>query len=312
MAPSARRRRFRAIAQQWFTPLLSVGLITGVSVLAPLQPARALVPYVYVPNESELEGAGLGIAQAAGRLLRLGQATDAARLAALTVQLLPDDPRGWVLLAEAQLRSNQNKQAGVSLARAKNLDPRNAGIWFAEGSLALRNGNPKEAVSLLQQGIRLDSRNAAAHFDLGNAQLLLGNSQAAVKEWDQAARLRQDFWEAINNQGLVLFEQGDTNAAVTRWRRVLAIKPDAAEPNLALAAGLFSQGVQHHSEAISLASRALTADPNYVLESHQQEQLWGPKLRAATQQLLSVPELKAVVERANANASPEGQTEEDL
>ena len=72
------------------------------------------MPYVYLPQRQELEGAGMGIAQAAARLLRLGQAGDAARLAALTVQLLPEDPRGWVLLAEAQLRSNQLEQAGIS------------------------------------------------------------------------------------------------------------------------------------------------------------------------------------------------------
>lgn len=312
MARRALRTPIRAIAQRCWAPLLGAGLMTGAVLLTPLQPAQALVPYVYVPRESELEGAGLGIAQAAGRLLRLGQAADAARLAALTVQLLPDDPRGWLLLAEAQLRSNQNKEAGLSLTRAKALEPRNAGIWFAEGSLALRNGNPKQAVELLQQGIRFDGRNAGAHFDLGNAQLLLGNPQAALKEWQQAARLRQDFWEAINNQGLVLFEQGDRNAAVARWRNVLRIKPDAAEPTLALAAGLFSQGNQNQGEAIDLANRALASDPNYVLESYQQEQLWGPKLRAVTQQLFALPELKAAVERANANASPEGNPEEDL
>ncbi len=67
---------------------LPLGLGLGLGSLAPA-PARALVPYVYVPPSQELEGAGLGIAQAAGRLLRLGQAEDAARLAALTVQLLP-------------------------------------------------------------------------------------------------------------------------------------------------------------------------------------------------------------------------------
>ncbi|MFM8673962.1 MAG: hypothetical protein ACKOCA_02815, partial [Vulcanococcus sp.] len=65
----------------------------------------AFVPYVLTPSGRNLEGAGLGIAQAAARLLRIGQAEDAARLAALTVQLIPADPRGWVLLAEAQLRS---------------------------------------------------------------------------------------------------------------------------------------------------------------------------------------------------------------
>ncbi|MCP9879140.1 tetratricopeptide repeat protein, partial [Cyanobium sp. A1C-AMD] len=130
MAPRWSRPDFR-------TALLPAAL--GLLLTAGL-PARALVPYVYVPQRQELEAAGLGIAQAAARLLRLGQARDAARLAALTVQLLPEDPRGWVLLAEAQLRSNQLEQAGTSLAKAKKLDPSNPGIWFAEGSLALRAG----------------------------------------------------------------------------------------------------------------------------------------------------------------------------
>jgi len=309
MAQRARRQGFTPAVGQLVMSLLSAGVLVSVTCLTP---ARAMVPYVYVPRAQELEGAGLGIAQAAARLLRLGQAADAARLAALAVQLLPDDPRGWLLLAEAQLRSNQLKPAAISLKRAKQLDPRNAGIWFAEGSLALRNNNPSEAVRLLQEGIRLDGRNAGAFFDLGNAQLLLGNPRGALGDFERAASLRSDFWEAINNQGLVLYEQGDRAAALSRWRRVLKIKPDAAEPTLALAAGLWSQGPQHRAEAISLASRALAAEPNYVLESHQKEQLWGARLRASTQQLLALQELKTAVERAQANASPEGNTEEDL
>ena len=63
------------------------GLLAGAAasgfILSSAAPARALVPYVLVPSPANLEGAGLGIAQAAARLLRLGQADDAARLAAL-------------------------------------------------------------------------------------------------------------------------------------------------------------------------------------------------------------------------------------
>ena len=299
-------------ARRLLTRLISTAALSGLTLLGAPQPARALVPYVYVPRPQELEGAGLGIAQAASRLLRIGQADDAARLAALTVQLLPNDPRGWLLLAEAQLRSNQTKEAAKALARAKQLDPRNAGIWFAEGSLALRNGNPKNAIGLLQQGLKFDNGNAGAYFDLGNAHLLLGNTRDAIKDWERAAGLRDGFWEAINNQGLVLFELGDHQAAISRWRRALQIKPDAAEPTLALAAGLYEQGGQHRPEAIALASRSLAGEPNYVLESFQKEQLWGEKLRAAAQRLLSLQELKSVVERAHANASPEGNSGEDL
>jgi tetratricopeptide (TPR) repeat protein len=304
------RRRLRT---GWSKALRSNALLlaaTGLLLTTGL-PARALVPYVFVPQQQELEGAGMGIAQAAARLLRLGQASDAARLAALTVQLLPQDPRGWVLLAEAQLRSNQLEQAGLSLAKAKQLDPRNPGIWFAEGSLALRANRPGEAITLLDQGLKLDRTNAGAFFDLGNARILLGQSSEALAAFERASSLRKDFWEALNNQGLVLFEQGKTKAAIQRWRQVLGIKPDAAEPSLALAAGLFASGADGRSEALELASKALDNQPNYVLESYQKEQLWGPKLRSTTQQLLMLSELKQVVDRAMANASPEGESNEE-
>lgn len=297
------------MAARWLQPFLAAPMALGL-ILGTAAPGRALVPYVYIPKPVELEGAGLGIAQAAARLLRIGQAEDAARLAALTVRLLPDDPRGWVLLAEAQLRSRQTKQAAVSLARAKTLDPKNAGIWFAEGSLALRDGRPREAVGLLEQGLKLEGNNAGAFFDLGNAHIQLENPGQALAAFERASTLRRDFWEAINNQGLVLYEQGKTREAIERWRRVLRIKPSAAEPMLALATGLYSSGPRERSEAVELAGRALDSDPNYVLDSYQKDQLWGPKLRSAAQVLFADPALRASVERATANANPEDPGDE--
>jgi cytochrome c-type biogenesis protein CcmH/NrfG len=281
-------------------------LIPTAGVVAETRPARALVPYVYLPKEKELEGAGLGIAQAATRLLRLGQAEDAARLAELTVRLLPGDPRGWMLLAEAQLRSNKIDKALYALGRAKQLDPNFPGIWFAEGSLALRKGKPQEAIPLLRKGLQLDAKNSGAYFDLGNAQLMLNQPALALESYGRAAKLRGDFWEAINNQGLVLFETGNPKQAIERWRKVLKIKPDVAETSLALAAALQNQGPQARQEALQLAENSLAEEPNYVLDSYQKEQLWGTKLRAATRQLLALPELKAVVERALLNATAAG------
>jgi tetratricopeptide (TPR) repeat protein len=290
------------MAPRWLRVLPLLALGTSLTALAP---AQALVPYAYVPQRQELEGAGLGIAQAAARLLQLGQAQDAARLAALTVQLLPADPRGWLLLAEAQLRSRQLKEAGVSLARAKQLDPGNAGIWFAEASLALRDNRPNEAIELLNAGLKRDPRNPTAYFDLGNAHILLNQPRQALAAFERATRLRRDFWEAINNQALVLYEEGEVDRAIEHWRRVLTLKPDAAEPNLALAAALFQRGVAGRQEALQRASQALDSEPDYVLDSYQKEQLWGPKLRQTTQLLLQQVELKADVDRAMANANPE-------
>ena len=261
----------------------------------------AFVPYVLTPSSRNLEGAGLGIAQAAARLLRIGQAEDAARLAALTVQLIPADPRGWVLLAEAQLRSGQNKEAGTSLARARELDPRNPGILFAQGSLALKQSQPQQAVELIRKGLKLDDKNAGAYFDLGNAYILMGKGGDALASFERASGLRGDFWEAINNQAIVLYEQQKDAEAIKRWRRVLGIKPSAAEPMLALAAALNGQK-PGNPESLELAHKALAGDPNYVLESYQKEQLWGTRLRGSTAKLLTEAPLKADVERAQANA----------
>jgi tetratricopeptide (TPR) repeat protein len=297
------------MAPRWLQTLAAAPLALAL-VVGNAPAALALVPYVYVPRSQELEAAGLGIAQAATRLLRLGQAEDASRLAALTVRLLPNDPRGWVLLAEAQLRSNQLKKAGVSLGRAKQLDPRNPGIWFAEGSLALRDGKPQQAVGLLEQGLRLDGKNAGAYFDLGNAHLLLKNPQGALGAFERAAGLRQDFWEAINNQGLVLYELGRRGEAIDRWRRALRINGKAAEPMLALAASLAVQP-DGLAEARKLATEALAIEPNYVLDKYQKEQLWGDRLRSSTQSLLSRPELKAAVDRANANANGTSESDDE-
>ncbi|MBJ7492462.1 MAG: hypothetical protein JHD13_05390 [Synechococcales cyanobacterium SupBloom_Metag_052] len=289
------------MAPRWLRSLVALPLVFGVG-LGPAPAAQALVPFVVLPPPQDLEAAGLGIAQAAARLLRLGQAEEAARLAALTVQLIPSDPRGWILLAESQLRSKQPKLAAIALVQAKRLDPKNPGIWFAEGSLALHDNHPQRAIQLLGQGLKLDRKNAGAYFDLGNAQILLGKPRPALVAFEKAASLRPNFWEAINNQALVLFELGKPLEAISRWHQVLRIKANAAEPSLALAAAL--NGLKPGSqEAIELANRALAAEPNYALETYQKEQLWGPRLRAATRQLVQRNELKASLERALANAS---------
>ena len=107
----------------------------------------------------------------------------------------------------------------LALARAKELDPKNAGVWFAEGALNLRNDRPAAAEKLLQQGLRLDPKNPGAYFDLGNAQIKQGNLGAALKSFEKASGLRQNFWEAVNNQGIVLFEEGRRDAAIARRGR---------------------------------------------------------------------------------------------
>ena len=279
-----------------------ITMLTGTLGALNAAPVRALTPYVYTPSAQELEGAGVGIGRTAAQLLRLGQPEEAASLAALAVRLQPNDERLWSVLAEAQLRSDQLKAAAGSLAKAKALKPGKAGLWFAEASIALRDERPDDAISLLDEGLRLDPKNAGAYFDLGNARVMQSDLRQALKAFEQATTIKPSFWEALNNQALVLFEMGNTPEAIKRWRSVLSIKNNP-EPMLALAAALNQQS-PGDAESLELARQALAEDPNYVLPGHQENQLWGSKLRQATDVLLATPSLRGAVERAEANADP--------
>lgn len=265
-------------------------------------PARAMIPYIYLPTSEELTGSAMGIGRTAAQLLQFDQPREAAKLAALAVRLNPQDERLWSVLAEAQLRNEQLDQASVSLARAKNLNPKKPGLWFAEAAIALRAERPDEAIPLIDRGLELDPDNHAAYFDLGNARIMQDELPMALKSFEKATALKNDFWEALNNQALVLFEMGNRDEAIRRWRRVLKIESNA-EPMLALAAALYQRNKSSNSEILTLARDALASDPNYVLAPHQEEQLWGYRIRQATAKLLTEPELAASVERAQANAT---------
>lgn len=290
------------LSQPRFKPLRGwlTAAVLGLMTTIVATPARALVPYIYEPSPVELKGAGLGIGRTAAQLLQQGHPNEAALLAALAVRLQPNDEVLWSILAEAQIRSHQLNAASDSLARAKQLNPKKASLWFAEAHLALIDSRAADAIKLLKQGLKLEPDNAGAYFDLGNARVMQANFAIALKAFEKAAKLKPTFWEAVNNQGIVLFEIGKTEDAITRWRHVLEIKRNA-EPMLALAAAL-NQIKPGNKEALELANKALAKNPNYVLASHQKEQLWGERLRKATNQLLSNPILRSSVKRAQANA----------
>ena len=286
----------KRIQQRFLVALLSVSALS----VAPA--ADAVTPYVYVPSSEELKGSAIGIGRTAAQLLQMGKPKEAAQLGALAVRLDPRDERLWSVLAEAQLRSDDLEQASYSLARAKELNPEKASLWFAQAALVLRDERPEEAIPLIQRGLELNPDNPSAYFDLGNARIMLKDLPGALDSFEQATNLKPDFWEALNNQALVLYEMVNADEAIRRWRAVLKLENNP-EPMLALAAALYQQGKSTSSEILTLAQDALASDPNYVLAPHQEEQLWGYRIRQATAKLLAEPELAASVERAQANAT---------
>ena len=93
--------------------------------------------------------------------------------------------------------------------------------------------------------------------------------------------------QAINNKGLALYEQNKINLSKTFFKEAISIDENA-EPLLGLASCLMKENLD---SAILLAKKALTKNPNYVDYSYRKEQLWGEKLQADTEILLTNEQL---------------------
>ena len=113
----------------------------------------------------------------------------------------------------------------------------------------------------------------------------------AISSYEEAAGKDKTFWPAINNMGLVKYEQGDVEGALKKWQAATSIDKEQAEPQLAIAVALYSQGKQE--QAIKLGENALKIDSRYRDLNFLKENLWGEKLLKDTQALLTNPSMKS-------------------
>ena len=266
-----------------------------------VKPSHGFIPDVYEPNRKELKLKGLSIGKTAEQLLYFGQIRRANQLAELAVQLNSSDDRLWALLAETQIRINELELARKSLNKAQLISPNKAIYLLKEATLDFNSNNINKAIILIKKSLDIDPKNHNAYFQLGNSRIQKKEYKKALLSFKNANKIKPKFWQSLNNQGLVLYELNQKKEAILIWQKVLNIESDA-EPMLALATAKYKINIKDENSII-LAKKALLKNPNYVSESYQKEQLWGEKLREATQNLFKDPKLKNAVRKAIANST---------
>tara|TARA_Y100001968_G_scaffold329673_1_gene379578 strand:+ start:2329 stop:3216 length:888 start_codon:yes stop_codon:yes gene_type:complete len=266
-----------------------------------IKPSYAFIPNVYEPNIKELKLKALSLGKTAEQLLYFGQTKRANQLAELAIQLNSKDDRLWGLLAETQIRINKLDIARKSLQQAQLLNPKQAKYWFKEASIDFNTNNIKNSIKLINTGLNIDPNSYNGYFQLGNSRIVQKEYTKALSAFVEAYKIKPSFWQALNNQGLVHYELNEKEKAILIWEKVLKIQSDA-EPMLALATAKYTLNIKDE-KSILLAKEALLKNPNYVSESHQKEQLWGSRLRQATQNLLKDPKMKNAVIQALANST---------
>ena len=257
----------------------------------PIKRASAIIPFYFLPNSSNLERESIEIAKSAYQLLLYGQKEDSLELAKLAISLNDKDENIWAILAEAQIANQLYEEALLSIEEGKKINPNMSEFYFAESSIFLDQNKLGLAKESLTLGLQIDPNNYRGIFQLGNIYLIEKNFKKALIEFEKAIILKPDFWQAINNRGLVFYELDKKLLAISSFEEAISIEEDA-ETILALAVSLQSN---NKLEAIALAQRALTLNPQYVSYEYRKEQLWGEKLQSATEKLFSLDELEEVI-----------------
>lgn len=286
------------IQQRWLFPLVcALSLFSPVSVNA-----QALLPYTPDINSKKLEKQGVELVEDAIQLIRFGQYQLALPRAKLAVQLAPGVYDTWYVLGSLYLQQKEFDKSIDSLQTALQLEPKKPEIFFSLGDAYFQKEEYQKSIEFLEKGLKIKPDSAQALFHLGNSYLMLKKPKESISYFERSIAQEADFWPAINNIGLVKYEQGDTPGALKRWQQAIAVaKDEGAEPQLAQAVALYTQGQKE--QALLLGEAALMLDPRYFDLAFLKENLWGEKLLKDTEAFFSNPKMQIAIKKAKIEAN---------
>lgn len=287
------------MSKNWLISLIACASISGTSLPAM---AQAVLPYIPELDSEKLELQGLQLLQEAVQLIRFQQYDLALPRAELATQLAPENFDVWFILGSLYLQQEKVDKGVKILKKAENLAPEEPGILFRLGNAYFQQGNYELAREKLEQGLEIENNSPDALFDLGNTYLKLAKFDDAVEAYEKAFAHEATFWPALNNVGLVEYEQGDRIGAIARWESVIEVDGEQAEPQLALAVALFTQG--EVEQGLELGKAALELDKRYADIQFLEENLWGEKLIEDTREFLNTPQIQEIVSNFE-SATPE-------
>ncbi len=278
--------------RNWLFSLLAVAGLWSVAL--PVS-GQALLPYTPQLNSEQLEQQGLELAQEAVQLVRFQQYELALPRAKLAAQLAPNRFQTWFILGSLYVQQEKLDEGIEALQQAHSLAPEEAQILFTLGSAYFQSGNYRAALAELEAGLKIEPDVPGALFDLGNVHLMLEQFPEAIASYKKAFAQDKKFWPAINNIGLIKYEQGDVQGAIENWQKAIAINREQAEPQLAVAVALYTQG--QWEKGLKLGEAALDIDSRYADLGFLKENLWGDRLLKDTEVFLETPQMQAILAR---------------
>jgi tetratricopeptide (TPR) repeat protein len=164
-------------------------------------------------------------------------------------------------------------------------NPNLAQAYNNRGVVRKELGDKQGAIDDYNLAIKFNPEYADAYTNRGIIYHQQENYTAAISDYNQAVAKNANSLVAINNIGLIKYEQGDKKTAIKQWQQAMKINNQLAEPILALAVALYTKGEKE--QAYQLATTALKLDKNFADVNVLKKNVWGDKIIADTQKLLS-------------------------
>ena len=210
----------------------------------------------------------------------------------------PDEPRGWISLANVYEKQEQPLEAEKALRKSLEIDPANLRIYGALARSMRNRGDKDGAIGVYREMLRQAPDDHSTLVALAEAQINDEDVEGAIETLERIEASYPKDLESVKRLGFLLYEQHRFADAVKRFERVLAAAPREYEvaffAGVALhrvnrdddAARAFERVVPHHeyyaeartqiaaiherrgryAEALAEIERALASEPSRELE----------------------------------------------
>ena len=176
------------------------------------------------------------------------------------VRKIPDDPSGWVSLANAHEKLGNFDQAIDGYSQALTLGE-DANIHTYLGLVYLQKKQPEQGLREFAEALKLNPQSSLAHGARGDAYMQLGDINAAIAAYRQALVLQENI--PLRAQLAELLTQiGDLGGATQELQEAVQSDPSNAFYRQQLGGVLSRQG--RIDEAMQQYQAILDSDPNHA------------------------------------------------
>lgn len=186
-------------------------------------------------------------------------------------KLDPDEPGGWLGLAEAEIALGEFDEAMKHLQTAIDLSPHRAEPHMKLGELHEARGEPKDAMQSYMNCLNIENDHALALMKVARLQRNRGQFTQAIVRLDRVLELTPNNAEAYLERGLAHRDQGQQKTATADLRRAMELAPERDDIKLELA--LILETTDEKSEAIDLVRGVLERSPELVGARELEERL---------------------------------------